>query len=340
MVLVMLGVLATGAGAQTLHGQAPIVIGHRGASGHRPEHTLASYDLAIAMGADFIEPDLVPTRDGVLVARHEPNITGTTDVAQRPEFAGRRTTKLVDGAAETGWFAEDFTLAELRTLRAVERVPTRDQSYNGQFDVPTLDEILALRARRSAELGREVGVYIETKHPSHFQAMGLALEAPLVAALRAHGLDRADAPVFLQSFEVANLRQLRGMTAVRLVQLVDGRGRPHDFTLSKDGRSYADLATPAGLVEVRTYADAIGPAKGMALAGGAPTPLVADAHRAGLLVHPWTFRSDAPFLPERYGGDAEAEYRQFYALGVDGVFSDFPDQAVAARAATAPARAR
>ena len=353
--------------AATLHGQPPIVIGHRGASGYRPEHTLASYDLAISMGADFIEPDLVSTKDGVLIARHEPNITGTTDVSSRPEFAARRTTRTVDGGAETGWFAEDFTLAEIKTLRAVERLPYRNQSYNGQFEVPTLQEIIDLAKRRGAETGRVVGLYIETKHPSYFQAAGLPLEQRLVDALRANGLDRPDAPVFIQSFEVANLKQLNAMTAVPLVQLLsadgvrpDGTlnyGQPHDFVLAGDRRTYGDLVTPAGLAGIRAYADAIGPWKRMIVPTAAvdangdgkaddldsngrvtdsdttalpPTTLVDDAHRAGLLVHPYTFRSEAALLARGYGGDPLEEYRQFYALGVDGVFSDFPDQAARA----------
>lgn len=341
-----MGVVDGAAWAATLNGQPPIVIGHRGASGYRPEHTLASYDLAISMGADFIEPDLVSTRDGVLVARHEPNITGTTDVSSRPEFAARRTTKMVDGKAETGWFAEDFTLAEIKTLRAVERLPYRGQSYNGQFEVPTLQEVVDLARRRGAEAGRVVGLYIETKHPSYFQAASLPLEQRLVDVLRANGLNRRDAPVFIQSFEVANLRQLKAMTDVPLIQLLDeGGARPYDFVLAGDRRTYGDLLTPAALAEIRTYAAGVGPWKRLivplAAAGQVvesdratlpATTLVGDAHRAGLLVHPYTFRSEAMLLARDYGGDALAEYRQFFALGVDGVFSDFPDQALRARA--------
>ena len=357
------------ASAATLNGQPAIVIGHRGASGYRPEHTLASYDLAISVGANFIEPDLVATRDGVLIARHEPNITGTTDVASRPEFAARRTTKVVDGASETGWFANDFTLAEIKTLRAIERLPYRDQSFNGQFQIPTLQEVIDLAQRRSAETGRTVGIYPETKHPSFFQEAGLPLEQRLVDVLRANGLDRADAPVFIQSFEVANLRQLNGLTSVPLVQLLDANdvlpsgaldfNQPYDFVLSGDPRTYGDLLTPAGLAEIRTYADGIGPWKRMIVptsavdlngdgAGDdingdgrfsdadttalAPTSVIDDAHRAGLFVHAYTFRSEAFLLAQGYGGDPQAEYRQFFALGVDGVFSDFPDQAVRALA--------
>jgi glycerophosphoryl diester phosphodiesterase len=330
---------------------APIVIGHRGGSGYRPEHTLASYELAARMGADYIEPDLVITADGVLVARHEPEIGGTTDVAARPEFADRRTTRTIDGVSHTGWFVTDFTLAELRTLRAVERIPELRQEntiYDRRFAVPTLAEVLALRARLSAELGREIGVYPETKNPGYFAGLGLPLEPPLVAALAAAGLDRPDAPVFVQSFETANLRALRGELSVPLVQLLHRAGAPTDLAAAGDPRTFADLATAAGLAGIACYADGIGPEKNLVIArdaGGAlagPTALVADAHAAGLLVHAFTFRNENRFLPaqlrSRSGrdadyGDAFAEYEAFLRAGVDGVFSDNPDTAVAARAA-------
>ncbi|MGQ0574272.1 MAG: glycerophosphodiester phosphodiesterase [Pseudonocardia sp.] len=310
-----------------------LVIAHRGASGHRPEHTLAAYELAARMGADFLEPDLVSTADGVLVARHEPEIGATTDVATRPELAGRRTTKVVDGERRTGWFVEDLTLAELRTLRAVERIPAvrpGNAAYDGRFGVPTFAEILQLRARLSRELAREIGVYPETKHPSYFARLGLALEPALVADLVAAGLNHAGAPVFVQSFEPGNLRLLRGMTPVALVQLLDGCGTPADGS----PRSYADLRTPAGLAGISRYAAAVGPAKELVLprSGGEPTPLVADAHAAGLAVHAWTFRDEPRF---RTPGCAAAvdEYAAFARAGVDGVFSDHPDTAVAGRAA-------
>jgi glycerophosphoryl diester phosphodiesterase len=325
----------------------PIVIGHRGASGYRPEHTLASYELAIAMGADYIEPDLVSTKDHVLVARHENDVSGTTDVAEHPEFASRRTTKVVDGVSITGWFTEDFTLAELKTLRAKERLPDlrpANTVFDRRLEIPTFQEVVSLAKREG------VGIYPETKHPAYFDRIGLSLEEPLTATLRANGLDRRNAPVFIQSFEVSNLRQLDRMTKVKLVQLLDAVGRPFDFVVSGDPRTYADLTTPAGLAEIARYADGIGPNKNLIVPRDAsngllaPTPLVRDAHRAGLLVHPWTFRRENSFLPEdfRQGnplhplypaapGNLPGELELFYELGVDGLFSDNPDTAAAVR---------
>ena len=325
-----------------------LVIAHRGACGYRPEHTLASYRLAIRMGADYIEPDLVPTRDGVLVARHENEISGTTDVADHPEFAGRRTTRTIDGKRVTGWFTEDFTLAELRTLRAKERLPQQRQRntlYDGRWPVPTFDEILDLAAEESARRGELVGVYPETKHPSYFESVGLALEEPLADALRRHGLDRPNAQVFVQSFETANLRRLDAMVRVPLVQLVAASGAPHDLVAAGDTRTYADLVTPAGLREISTYAEAIGPDKDLVVPRdadgrlGGPTSLVGDAHSAGLVVHAYTFRDENHFLPRccrtdsdaGAKGDAFGEYRAFLDAGVDGVFSDHPDTALVAR---------
>jgi glycerophosphoryl diester phosphodiesterase len=327
----------------------PLVIGHRGASGYRPEHTLASYELAARMGADYIEPDLVSTKDGVLVARHEPEISATTDVASHPEFADRRTTKMIDGVSFTGWFTEDFTLAELKTLRAKERIPDvrqRNTIYDGRFEVPTLQEVIDLRRRLSRELGREIGIYPETKHPSYFRSIGLPLEPPLVRTLRRNGLDRKRSKVFVQSFETGNLRALDRQLDVPLVQLFGARGaQPWDFVESGDPRTYADLATPAGLRGIAGYADGVGPSKDYIVprdASGAslePTSFVEDAHDAGLVVHPYTFRNENQFLPLELRssadpnayGDAIAEYEQFYELGVDGLFSDNPDTAVEAR---------
>ena len=289
----------------------PIVIAHRGASGERPEHTLAAYELAIEQGADVIEPDLVPTRDDVLVARHENEIGGTTDVASRAEFRGRWTTKVIDGAEVSGWFTEDFTLAELKTLRARERLPDvrpANAAYDGMFEVPTFAEVLALAQARG------VGVYPETKHPTYFAAIGHTTDALVVDELRRVGWDSAEAPVFLQSFEVANLKRLAGMTRVRLIQLLDAAGGPADGALA----SYAEMATAAGLAEVARYAWGVGPSKAMVSAG-----LVDDAHAAGLQVHPWTYRAEAMFVPDRFDGMA-AEIADALRLGVDGLFTDFP----------------
>jgi glycerophosphoryl diester phosphodiesterase len=307
----------------------PLIIAHRGASGYRPEHTLASYELAIGMGADFIEPDLVSTSDGILIVRHENEISETTDVAAHPEFANRKTTKKIDGQEVTGWFTEDFTLAEIKTLKARERLYFRDQSYNGQFEVPTFAEVIALAKRKSAETGRTIGVYPETKHPTYFSSIGLPLEEPLLAELRGW-----TAPVYIQSFEVGNLKKLREMTDLPLIQLMEAEGKPWD-----NPRTYHDLATPKGLKEIATYADGIGPDKRMIVPAGpngrllSPTSLIKDAHAAKLLVHPWTFRSDGTFLASEYGGDPLKEYDQFFSLGVDALFSDFSDTAVKAREA-------
>jgi glycerophosphoryl diester phosphodiesterase len=305
---------------------SPIIIAHRGASGYRPEHTLAAYRLGAEMGADFIEPDLVCTKDGVLVARHENEISATTDVADK--FPSRRTTKMVDGQTITGWFAEDFTLAEIRTLRAKERLPFRSHAYDGQFGIPTFDEVIELAQQLGRELGRPVGVYPETKHPTYFRGMGLPLEQKLIASLERHGWNRRDAPVFIQSFEPGSLRDLRRRTFVRLVQL----------TMD------ASMLDAAGLKTIAEYADVIGAEKRLAVpigpdgVVGPPTDLLTRAHAAGLLVHVWTLRIDREFLPAGYRGRAEAEVEQFRDLGVDGLFTDFPD--VAARVLrSAPARA-
>ena len=310
-----------------------LVIAHRGASGLRPEHTLAAYALAVEQGADFIEPDLVLTKDNVLVARHENDITGTTDVAAHPEFAARKTTKMIDGQAHTGWFSEDFTLAELKTLRARERLAQMrpaSAAFDGQFEVPTLDEVIALAKKHG------VGIYPETKHPSYFASIGQPMEARLVSALRAAGWDSATAPVFIQSFEVDNLKALHRITHVRLIQLMDANGGPPD----QAAPSYAAMATPEGLKAIAAYAYGIGPNKAMIWQGaGAPTSLVADAHAAGLKLHPWTFRAENAFLPPalRSGADPAAhgrvmeEIRAYIGFGVDGFFTDFPALGVAAR---------
>ena len=341
----------------------PTVIGHRGASGYLPEHTLASYWMAIEQGADYVEPDLVSTKDGVLVARHENAIaivnptTGalieaTTDVMDRPEFAGRKTTKSIDGNSITGWFTEDFTLAELKTLRAKERLPAlrvANTRFDRMFEVPTLEEVLALvasanerRRDRAHAAGNPnawtpIGVYPETKHPTYFQQIGLPLEEPLVHILNRHGYVRADSPVIIQSFETANLRKLRRMTNVPIAQLLNASGRPWDFTVSGDPRTYADLAKPAGLAEIATYATGIGANTNLMipLVGGklgTPTTLVADAHAVGLIVHGWTFRAENQFLPADFDigtdpaafGDLAGQIRAFLAIGMDGFFTDHP----------------
>jgi glycerophosphoryl diester phosphodiesterase len=326
-----------------------LVIGHRGASGYRPEHTLASYELAARLGADYLEPDLVSTKDGVLVCRHEPEIGGTTDVADHPEFAGRKVTKLLDGVSVTGWFTEDFTLAELKTLRAKERLPLVRQEntiYDGLFEIPTFTELLALRRRLSRELGRELGVYPETKHPTYFQKAGLALEPKLLKILREEGLNSRRAPVFVQSFETTNLVQLRELgLRTASVQLLSASGAPFDLITAGDPRTYADLITPAGLRTIAGYAQGVGPDKNMVIPRTAtntlasPTSLVSDAHAAGLVVHPYTFRAENQFLPaeDRIGtnpndfGRAIAEQITFLDAGVDGLFTDQSDIGVLAR---------
>jgi len=326
-----------------LEGQV-IVIAHRGASGERPEHTLGSYSLAIAQGADYIEPDLVLTKDGVLVARHENEISETTDVADKAEFADRKTSKTIDGQKMTGWFTEDFTLAELKTLRAKERLPqlrSANMAYDGQFEIPTFDEILALAKAQSAVTGRTIGIYPETKHPSYFTAIGLPHEAPLLAALTQYGHVEKTAPVFIQSFEVENLKALRSKTKLRLIQLMAETGSPPD----RSDLTYAQMASAEGLKIVATYADGIGPNKAMVIPRtllgnlGDPTTLVADAHKVGLAVHPWTFRRENYFLPlaqksgvdPRGVGDLNAEIKAYLATGVDGIFSDNVTEAIAAR---------
>ncbi|BAZ38633.1 glycerophosphoryl diester phosphodiesterase [Calothrix sp. NIES-4101] len=350
----------------TLNGEAPLVIGHRGASGELPEHTLAAYKLAIDRGADFIEPDLVSTKDGVLVARHEPNIINTTDVSDRPEFANRKTTKIVDGVAEEGFFVSDFTLAELKTLRAKMPQDFRTQAFNGVLEIPTLEEIINLVKQEETLTGRKIGIYPETKHPTYHDALGLSLEEKLIDTLVKAGFTDPKR-VFIQSFETSNLKELNNVIMPKagidlpLVQLLDAADvgldgslievQPYDFVVSGDSRTYADLRTPAGLEEIATYADGIGPWKRMIVSvkgvdangdgkaddvngDGAvndadkttlpPTTLIQDAHAAGLQVHPYTFRNEGRYLAADYNGNPEAEFKQFINLGVDAYFTDFP----------------
>ena len=337
--------------------ERPFVIAHRGASGYLPELTLAGYFVAIQQGADYVEPDLVITRDGALVARHENEIGGTTDVASRPEFAARRTTKTIDGEAITGWFTEDFSLAELKTLRARERLPqlrTANARYDGVFEIPTFDEVLdmvaaadAQRAAQARAAGRpppaRIGVYPETKHPSYFAGLGLAFDDKLLDSLNRHGYRNRNDLICVQSFEVANLKALRRRTDLPLVQLVSPDGQPFDFRLSGDKRAYVDLMSEAGLKEIAQYADAIGPHKGMVVqfaAGRATdTGLARRARAAGLGVHVWTLRAENEFLPvdlrspgdPAARGDLEKEIRALLDAGITGFFADQPDLAVAAR---------
>ncbi|MEE1939100.1 glycerophosphodiester phosphodiesterase [Streptomyces sp. TRM 70361] len=361
----VLGAAALGAGAAALGGTAaaaergggrgrgnrlpaPAVIAHRGASGYRPEHTMGAYELALAMGADVIEQDVVPTRDGHLVCRHENDITGTTDVADHPEFAGRRTTKTVDGTRLTGWFTEDFTLAELKTLRATERIPgTRPHNtlYDGRWTVPSLTEVLAWADRAGRERGRPVWLHIETKHPSYFRKLGLGLEEPLARLLRRYGRHRAGSPTFLQSFEPGSMRRMSELVDTpRVVLLSSASSRPWDFTESGDPRTVADLVTPAGLRWISRFAQGIGPTLDLVIprdAGGRlgePTSLVRDAHARGLVLHPYTLRNENRFLPADFRrgtdpdayGDAFGALRTYFATGIDGIFTDHPDTALLA----------
>jgi glycerophosphoryl diester phosphodiesterase len=351
----------------------PIVIGHRGAAGYLPDHTLPGYALAIKLGADYVEPDLVSTKDGYLVARHEPNIKDTTDVAQHPEFADRKRKVSIDGAApEEGWFVSDFTLKELRTLHAVQPFSDRPQRFNGKFRIPTLEEVIALVQRYSKRYHRTIGIYPETKHPTYHRSIGLPLERKLVKALDKAGLNHRRSPVFIQSFETSNLKRLNKMTPVRLVQLIDANDvkpdgsldytapydRPYDWTATGRPGTFGDLTTDAGLDEVASYADGIGPWKPYIISTAAvkvnpdgtvadangdgnideadrkllpATGLVPRAHARGLLVHPYTFRNEGKRLASDYGGNPIEEYLRFYEAGVDGVFSDFAGTAFAAR---------
>jgi glycerophosphoryl diester phosphodiesterase len=350
-VLVVPGVASAGSAAgsgPSSQADTPLVIGHRGASGYRPEHTLAAYRLAIQLGADYIEPDLVSTKDGVLIARHENEIGGTTDVAEHPEFADRLTTKVVDGQSLTGWFTEDFTLAEIKTLRAKERLPAvrpANTRFDGRYEIPTLDEVLELASEQSRATGRKIGVYPETKHPTYFDSLGLSLEEPLLRELRRHHLNRRTSKVIIQSFETANLQELNRRTPVFLVQLVDASGAPYDLVAAGDPRTYADLITRRGLRGIARYADGVGANKFLVLprdaagATGPPSDLVPDAHRVGLQVHVFTLRAENQFMATNFRrgtdpnglGDLYAEVQAFLDVGVDALFVDQPDLAVEAR---------
>ena len=335
----------------TLRGVPPVVIAHRGASGYRPEHTLESYALAIELGADYIEPDLVSTSDGHLIARHEPLLDATTNVSTLPRFAARKTTRVMYGIPTTGFFACDFTLAEIRELHAVQPNPARSNEYDGRFLVPTFDEILQLLVREQVRCGREIGVYPETKHPAFHRALGLPLEDRLLDVLGQYGLDHAQAPVWLQSFESANLQYMRKRTALPMAQLIDVKAiRFDEPEPTFDIANYDDprgAAAPRTLADIACYAQAIAPWKRVIVpardlvaepaseadrATQPPRALIAAAHRAGLEVHTWTFRNEPSTLARNYGGNPARELAEFFALGIDGVFADFPDTALAARA--------
>lgn len=329
----------------------PTIIGHRGASGYRPEHTFGSYELALDMGADVVEAgDLVPTRDGHLVCRHEPEIGGTTDVATHPEFADRKRTKLLDGVSVTGWFTEDFTLAELKRLRAVERIPANrphNTLYDGRWPIPTFEEVLKWQDEQTRKRGKQVWIYPETKHPTYFRKLGLALEPLLAQALRRHGKDKKNSPVILQSFEPSSIQRLAKLVGnPKVVLLSSADSRPWDFVEAGDPRTTADLITPKGLKEIAGYAQGLGPTLDLVVPKDAsgkltqPTTLVRDAHAAGLILHPYTMRNENPFLPAEFRkgtaadgyGDVFGAFRAYFATGIDGVFTDNADTGVLARA--------
>ncbi|SCK31801.1 glycerophosphoryl diester phosphodiesterase [Variovorax sp. HW608] len=361
----------------TLDGQPPLVVAHRGASGYLPEETIEAYTRAIELGADVIEMDLISTKDGVLIMRHDPNLAISTDVATRPEFAARKKTIQVDGETQTGWFSNDFTLEEIKRLGAISTDAERPQQFNGRFKVATFQEAIDLAKAKSRETGRTIAVYPETKNPTYFRDLSLPLEDKLIALLEAAGWNSRNAPVFVQSFEPGSLKYMRSKgLKTKVVQLIDGDGidmktgamtyavpadRPYEWTKAGDRRNFDVMVTPAGLAEIKTYADGIGPwkryivsVKGTIGPDGkpvdvnhdgkindadatsmAPTSLVADAHKAGLFVHPFTFRNESRRLASDYKGDGTNEYLVFYRLGVDGVFTDFTDTALAARSAWA-----
>jgi glycerophosphoryl diester phosphodiesterase len=355
----------------TLDGKPPLVVAHRGAGGYLPEETLEAYVMAISMGADAIEPDAVSTKDGVLIARHDPNLVYSTDVADHPEFAGRKRTMSVDGEVQEGWFASDFTLAEIKTLGGISTDAERPQQFNGKYRIATIEEVINL----VKQSGKPISLYVETKNPTFHRQLGLPLEDKLLALLSAAGWTGKNAPVFVQSFEPGSLKYMRSKgSTLKMVQLIDANDvdlktgaltyaapfdRPYDWAVAGDGRLFSAMVSPAGLAAIKTYADGIGPwkryivsIKGQVGTDGKvrdangdgkvderdattlpPSTLVADAHKAGLFVHPYTFRNEPRRLAANYQGDPAREYRQFFSLGVDGLFSDFADTALAARAA-------
>lgn len=328
-----------------------LVVGHRGASALRPEHTLASYQKAIDDGADFIEPDLVSTKDGVLVTRHENEIGGTTNVSTLSQFADRKITKNIDGKDLTGWFTEDFTLSELQQLKARERIPEfrpANTAYNDLYPVPTLEQVIELAEANYKKTGKIIGLYIETKHPTYFKNQKLAMEDSLLKTLAKYKYTRDIAPVYLQSFEVSNLKYLKDqldlhktIKHVQIIQLYDAKtSQPADFVESGETKTYADLATAQGLKDVAKYANGVGPSKGYILnfndkGSVQTTSFISDAHTAGLKVHPYTFRPENNYLPkplkcsqdkpaERCPSGALKEFEAYFKAGVDGVFTDDP----------------
>ncbi|MEN9658239.1 MAG: hypothetical protein RL571_1704 [Pseudomonadota bacterium] len=357
----------------TLDGQQPLVVAHRGASGYLPEETYEAYVKAIELGADAIEPDLISTKDGELIARHDPNLGTSTDVATHAEFADRKKTRLVDGEEQTGWFASDFTLKEIKTLGGISTDAERPQEFNGKYKIVTFQEIIDL-AKAKSNATRTVAVYLETKNPSYHRALGLPLEDKLIEILNKAGWNSKTAPVFVQSFEPSSLKYMKSKGLnTKLIQLIDAddvdmktgkltyalpSDRPYDWTLAgQTNRFFSEMVTPAGLAEIKTYADGIGPwkpyiipVKGTFGADGtqldlngdgkinyadatsmAPTTLISDAHKAGLFVHAYTFRNEKRRIPADFKNDPKAEYKVFFRLGLDGVFSDFSDTAIAAR---------
>ncbi|MET9907865.1 glycerophosphodiester phosphodiesterase [Streptomyces sp. NPDC006476] len=339
----------TGGGLKSL--PKPTIIGHRGASGYRPEHTFGSYNLALDLGADIVEAgDLVPTKDGHLVCRHEPEIGGTTNVADHPEFADRKTTKVLDGVSTTGWFTEDFTLAELKTLRAIERIPANrphNTLYNGRWEIPTFEEVLKWQDEQTRKRGKQVWIYPETKHPTYFRKLGLGLEERVAKLLHKYGKDKRNSPVILQSFEPSSIQRLNTLVDNPLVVLLSAAGtRPWDFVEAGDPRTVADLITPKGLREIAGYAQGLGPTLDLIITKKAdgsldkPTTLVSDAHKVGLILHPYTMRNENPFLPAEFRkgtaadgyGDPFGAFKAYFATGIDGVFTDNADTGVLARA--------
>lgn len=335
-----------------LNGKSPLVIGHRGYAGLRPDHTLEGYRLAIELGADFVEPDLVMTKDSILICRHEPMLSTTTNVKDLPEFASYKTTKMVDGVATEDWFASDFTLSEIKKLRAIQPLGSRSKAYDGLFAIPTFQEMIDLVKEETKAKGRTIGIYPETKHPTFHEDLHLNITDKVLEVLTTAGWNSADAPVYLQSFEVSNLQYARSKSTLKLVQLIDADdvddngnivlkvpyAQPYDFVKSGNSKTFQYLTTNEGLDFVKTYANGIGPWKPYVIPYKnknkeklAATDLIQRAHERNLVVHLFTFRDEANYLLKEYNGDPKAEYKAVYDMGVDGVFSDFTATAVAAR---------